>query len=159
MVAAIRAGHTFASAMSMAAKVSPEPIRKEFRQTFDEQNYGLELRVALTNLAGARMPIHEVRIIVTAILIQNESGGNLTEILDKVAYLIREDFRLQRQVRVHTAQGRMSRLGSLIPAGCSRLCALPAPARAHVSALDKVGGQGNALRRNCDDLNRRVDYS
>jgi tight adherence protein B len=107
MVAAIRAGHTFASSMSMAAKECPEPIRKEFRQTFDEQNFGLELRVALTNLAQ-RAPIHEVRIIVTAILIQNETGGNLTEILDKVAYLIREDFRLQRQVRVHTAQGRMT---------------------------------------------------
>ena len=158
MVAAIRAGHTFASAMSMAAKECPEPIRKEFRQTFDEQNYGLELRVALTNLAD-RVPIHEVRIIVTAILIQNESGGNLTEILDKVAYLIREDFRLQRQVRVHTAQGRMTGWVLSILPGCSRLCALPAPARAHVSAVDKVGGQGNALRRNCDDLNRRVDYS
>jgi tight adherence protein B len=107
MVAAIRAGHTFASSMSMAARECPEPIRKEFRQTFDEQNYGLELRAALTNLAE-RAPIHEIRIIVTAILIQNESGGNLTEILDKVAYLIREDFRLQRQVRVHTAQGRMT---------------------------------------------------
>lgn len=107
MVAAIRAGHTFASSMSMAARECPEPIRREFRQTFDEQQFGLDLRVALTNL-GYRVPIHEIRIIITAILIQNETGGNLTEILEKVAYLIREDFRLQRQVRVHTAQGRLT---------------------------------------------------
>jgi tight adherence protein B len=107
MVSAIRAGHSFSSAMGMAAKECPEPIRREFRQCFDEQNFGLELRVALLNLAY-RVPIHDVRITVTAVLIQNESGGNLTEILDKVAYLIREDFKLQRQVRVHTAQGRLT---------------------------------------------------
>jgi len=107
MVAAIRAGHSFSSAMGMAAKECPEPIRREFRQCFDEQNFGLELRVALINLAY-RVPIHDVRIMVTAVLIQNETGGNLTEILDKVSYLIREDFKLQRQVRVHTAQGRLT---------------------------------------------------
>ncbi len=107
MVAAIRAGHSFSSAMAMASKESPEPIRREFRQCFDEQNYGLELRVAMLNLQY-RMPIGEVRMIVTAVLIQTETGGNLTEILDNVAHLIRENFRLQQQVRVHTAQGRMS---------------------------------------------------
>jgi tight adherence protein B len=107
MVAAIRAGHSFASAMGMSAKEAPEPIKREFRQCFDEQNFGLELRYALENLAH-RVPIHEIRIIVTALLIQAETGGNLTEILDKVAYLIREDFKIQRQVRVHTAQGRLT---------------------------------------------------
>jgi tight adherence protein B len=107
MVAAIRAGHSFSSAIGMASKESPEPMRSEFRQCFDEQNFGLDTRVAMSNLAY-RVPIHEVRVIVTAILIQREAGGNLTEILEKVAYLIREDFRLQRQVRVHTAQGRLT---------------------------------------------------
>jgi tight adherence protein B len=107
MVAAIRAGHSLSSAMGMASKESPEPVRREFRQCYEEQNYGLELRAALTNL-HYRMPISEVGMIVTAILIQSESGGNLNEILDKVAFLIRENFRLQRQVRVHTAQGRIS---------------------------------------------------
>ena len=107
MVAAIRAGHTFTSAMGMAAKESPEPIRREFRQCFDEQNFGLELRYAMENLAY-RVPIQDIRMIVTALLIQSESGGNLTEILDKVAYLIREQFKIQRQVRVHTAQGRLT---------------------------------------------------
>jgi tight adherence protein B len=107
MVAAIRAGHSFSSAMGMAAKESPEPVRREFRQCFDEQNFGLELRFALMNLVR-RVPVHDIRILVTAVLIQSETGGNLTEILDKVAYLIREDFRLQRQVRTHTAQGRLT---------------------------------------------------
>ena len=107
MVSAIRAGHSFSSAMGMAAKECPEPIRGEFRQCFDEQNFGLELRFSLENLAF-RAPIHEIRIIVAGILIQNETGGNLAEILEKVSYLIREQFRIQRQVRVHTAQGRLT---------------------------------------------------
>jgi tight adherence protein B len=107
MVSAIRAGHSLSSAMGMAANESPDPIRREFRQCFDEQNFGLELRQALNNLVH-RVPIHDIRIMVTAVLIQSDAGGNLTEILDKVAYLIREDFRLQRQVRTHTAQGRLT---------------------------------------------------
>lgn len=107
MVSAIRAGHSFTSAIGMASKESPEPVKREFRQCFDEQNYGLDLRVAMTNLSY-RAPIREIRMISAAILIQKETGGNLTEILDKVSQLIRDDFRLQRQVRVHTAQGRLT---------------------------------------------------
>ena len=107
MNAAIRAGHSLTSAMGRVAKESPEPVRREFRQCYEEQNFGLELRLALINLAN-RVPIHEIRIVVSAVLIQNESGGNLTEILDKVAHLIREDFRLQGKIKVHTAQGRMT---------------------------------------------------
>ncbi|HWC98097.1 MAG TPA: type II secretion system F family protein [Candidatus Sulfopaludibacter sp.] len=107
MVSAIRAGHSFTSAMGLASRESPEPVKREFRQCFDEQNFGLDLRMAMNNLAY-RMPIRDVRMIVTAVLIQKEAGGNLTEILDKVAYLIREDYRIQRQVSVHTAQGRIT---------------------------------------------------
>jgi len=116
MNAAIRAGHSLSSAMSMAAKESPDPIRQEFRQCYEEQNFGMELRIALTNLAY-RVPIHSIRIVVAAMLIQNDSGGNLTEILERVAHLIREDYRLQGQIRVHTAQGRMTGwILSLLPA-------------------------------------------
>ena len=107
MVSAIRAGHSFTSAIGLASKESPEPVKREFRQCFDEQSFGLDLRTAMNNLAY-RMPIRDVRMIVTAVLIQREVGGNLTEILDKVSYLIREDYRLQRQVDVHTAQGRIT---------------------------------------------------
>src|SRR6185369_1291377 len=80
MVSAIRAGHSFTSAIGMASKESPEPVKREFRQCFDEQNYGLDLRTAMNNLAY-RMPLRDVRMVVTAVLIQREVGGNLTEIL------------------------------------------------------------------------------
>jgi tight adherence protein B len=107
MVSAIRAGHSFTSAMGMAAKDSPEPVRREFRACFDEQNFGLEFRVAMLNMSY-RVPLKEIRMITAAVLIQKETGGNLTEILEKTAMLIREDFRFQRQVAVHTAQGRLT---------------------------------------------------
>jgi tight adherence protein B len=107
MVSALRAGHSFISALDLAANESPDPIGKEFRITFDEQNYGLELRTAMSNLA-ARVPLQDLKIVITAILIQKESGGNLAEVFDKAAYVIRERFRLKRQVRVHTAQGRLT---------------------------------------------------
>jgi tight adherence protein B len=107
MVASIRAGHSLNSAMGMVSKESPEPVRGEFRQCFDEQNYGLELRTAMSNLIH-RVPIQDIRIISAGVLVQKDAGGNLAEILEKVGYLIREDFRLQRQVGVHTAQGRLT---------------------------------------------------
>jgi tight adherence protein B len=107
MVSALRAGHSLVSALGLVAKESPEPIGGEFRICFDEQNYGLELRAAMENLV-TRVPLQDLRIAVTAILIQKESGGNLAEVLDKTAYVIRERFRLRRQVRVHTAQGRLT---------------------------------------------------
>src|SRR5271168_1904667 len=107
MVSALRAGHSFASALDLAANESPDPIGKEFRICFDEQNYGLELKTAMNNLA-VRVPLQDLKIVITAILIQKESGGNLAEVFDKAAYVIRERFRLKRQVRVHTAQGRLT---------------------------------------------------
>jgi tight adherence protein B len=107
MVSALRAGHSFISALDLAANESPDPIGKEFRICFDEQNYGLELKTAMSNLA-VRVPLQDLKIVITAILIQKESGGNLAEVFDKAAYVIRERFRLKRQVRVHTAQGRLT---------------------------------------------------
>ena len=107
MVNALRAGHSLISALGLVSKEAPDPIGKEFRICFEEQNYGLDLRVALENLA-TRVPIQDLRIIITAIMIQKESGGNLAEVLDKTSHLIRERFRLKRQVQVHTAQGRMT---------------------------------------------------
>ena len=107
MVSALRAGNSLVSALRLVAFESPDPIGTEFRICFDEQNYGLELRTAMENLV-ARVPLQDLRIVVTAILIQKESGGNLAEVLDKTSYVIRERFRLRRQVRVHTAQGRLT---------------------------------------------------
>lgn len=107
MVSALRGGHSLVSALSIAAREVGDPINREFRTCFDEQNFGLELRTAMLNMA-ARFPIQDLRIVVTAILIQKESGGNLAEVLDKVAQTIRERFRLKRQIMVHTAQGRLT---------------------------------------------------
>ena len=107
MVSALRAGHSLVAALGLVAKEAAEPICGEFRICFDEQNYGIELRTAMNNLV-IRVPLQDLRIVVTAILIQKESGGNLAEVLDKAAYVIRERFRLRRQVRTHTAQGRLT---------------------------------------------------
>ncbi len=107
MVSALRAGHSLVAALRLVAQESPDPIGAEFRLCFEEQNYGLDLRNALENMV-TRMPLQDLRLVSTAILIQKESGGNLAEVLDKAAQLIRDRFRLKRQVRVHTAQGRLT---------------------------------------------------
>jgi tight adherence protein B len=107
MVSALRAGHSLVASLGLVASESPNPIGGEFKICCDEQNYGVELRTALDNMVS-RVPLQDMRIVTTAILIQKESGGNLAEVLDKTAYVIRERFRLKRQVRIHTAQGRLT---------------------------------------------------
>ncbi len=104
---AIKAGHAFQTAMGMVADEGAEPMGTEFRKTFEEQNYGLPLKDALNNLA-IRIPSLDVRFFVTAVLIQRDTGGNLSEILDNLAYVVRERFKILRQVRVYTAHGRMT---------------------------------------------------
>jgi tight adherence protein B len=104
---AIRAGHAFQTAMSMVASELKEPVGPEFKKTFEQQNFGLPLRDALNDLAD-RIDILDVRFFVTAVLIQRESGGNLAEILDNLAHVVRERFKILRQVRVHTAHGRFT---------------------------------------------------
>jgi tight adherence protein B len=107
MVSALRSGHSLASALGLVGHESPDPIGSEFRICFEEQNYGLELRVALDHLTS-RVPLQDLKIIVAAILIQKESGGNLAEVLDKTAQVIRERFRLKREIQTYTAQGRLT---------------------------------------------------
>lgn len=109
IVSALRAGHSLNAALGLIARECSPPISTEFQICFAEQNYGLELREALENLV-TRMPIDDLQIAVTAVLIQKETGGNLAEVLDKTSEVIRERFRLRRQVRVHTAHGRMTGL-------------------------------------------------
>ena len=104
---AIRAGHAFQTAMNMVASELKEPVGPEFKKTFDQQNFGLPLRDALNELS-LRVSILDVRFFVTAVLIQRESGGNLAEILDNLAHVVRERFKIRRQVRVHTAHGRFT---------------------------------------------------
>jgi tight adherence protein B len=85
----------------------PAPVGIEFRKSFDQQNFGLPLKEALDEMA-LRVPILDVRFFVTAVLIQRETGGNLSEILDNLAHVVRERFKILRQVRVHTAHGRFT---------------------------------------------------
>lgn len=107
MVSALRAGHSLASSLGLVARESPDPLGPEFKICHEEQNYGLELRTAMENLT-VRVPLQDVRIVATAIMIQKESGGNLAEVLEKTAHVIRERFTLKRQIRIHTAQGRLT---------------------------------------------------
>jgi tight adherence protein B len=107
MVSALRVGHSLVASLGAVAQESSEPIRGEMRKSFDEQNFGIDMRTALLNLTE-RAPIQDFRIFVAAVLIQRESGGNLAEVLEKVAQTTRERFRLKKQVSVHTAQGRMT---------------------------------------------------
>jgi tight adherence protein B len=104
---AIRAGHAFSTAMSMVADELPAPVGAEFKKTFEQQNFGLPLRDALNQMTD-RIPIIDVRFFVTAVLIQRETGGNLSEILDNLSHVVRERFKILRQVRVHTAHGRFT---------------------------------------------------
>jgi tight adherence protein B len=104
---ATRAGHAFQTALGMAADEMPEPVGPELKKTFDQQNFGLPVREALNELAD-RIGILDVRFFVTAVLIQRDTGGNLSEILDNLAHVVRERFKIQRQVRVHTAHGRFT---------------------------------------------------
>ena len=104
---AIRAGHAFQTAMGMVADELPDPVGPEFKHTFDQQNYGLPLRDALNEMAD-RLALLDVRFFVTAVLIQRDTGGNLSEILDNLAHVVRERFKIRRQVRVHTAHGRFT---------------------------------------------------
>jgi tight adherence protein B len=104
---AIKAGHAFQTSLGMVADELKDPVGPEFKKTFDQQNYGLPLRDALNEMAD-RIQILDVRFFVTAVLIQRDTGGNLSEVLENLAHVVRERFKILRQVRVHTAHGRFT---------------------------------------------------
>ena len=103
----LSAGHAFSEALHMVSTEMPDPIAAEFQKTYEEQNLGLSLKLALENLTH-RMPLLDLRMCVTAVLIQRETGGNLAEILEKVAYTIRERFRILGDLKTLTTSSRMS---------------------------------------------------
>jgi tight adherence protein B len=105
LVSALQVGHSFMTALGFLGRESQEPIRKEFLLCFEEQNYGVDLRTSLVSLSE-RVPVHDVRIFVAAVLIQKETGGNMAEVLTTLSQTIRERYRLRKQVKVFTAQGR-----------------------------------------------------
>jgi len=117
IVSGLRAGHSLSSALGLVTRECQDPLASEFRLAFDEQNFGLDMRTALENLIK-RVPLQDLKMAITAIIIQRESGGNLAEVLEKTAHMVRERFRLKKQVKVHTAQGRMTGLVlTILPVG------------------------------------------
>jgi tight adherence protein B len=104
---ALRAGHAFTTGLALVAEEAPQPVAGEFRQLYDQQNFGMPLGDALRDLAN-RLPLLDARFFVTAVLTQRESGGNLAEILGNLAEVIRERFKVKRQVRVISAHGRIT---------------------------------------------------
>lgn len=107
MVRSLQAGHSFSSALQMVATEMPEPIAREFGKTYEEQNLGLNIKAALENLVE-RVPILDLKLCVTAVLIQREIGGNLSEVLRNISHTVRERFRIQGEIRVKSAQARLS---------------------------------------------------
>lgn len=113
----MRAGHAFSVSLEMIHREFQEPLAGEFRRTFEEHNLGLPLDVALQKLAK-RVPLLDVQFFVSAVLLQKRTGGNLAEILDKLAYVIRERFKLRGRIRAISAHGKMTGTAlTLIPVG------------------------------------------
>jgi tight adherence protein B len=136
---AVRAGHAFTTGLEMVSKESPEPVATEFRTAFEEQNFGLPLRDALLNMTE-RIPLFDVRFFVTALMIQKETGGNLAEILDELARLIRERFRIHREVGIKTAQGRLTATILIaLPVGMLFLMKIMNPSYMQVLFDDPIG--------------------
>ena len=104
---ALRAGHSMTASINIIAEQSVEPVRSEFNEVFKQQNFGLPLRDAMTQMLD-RVPSQDLRVVVTGILVQKETGGNLAEILDRTSHTIRERLKVQGEIKTHTAQGRMT---------------------------------------------------
>ncbi len=103
----MRAGHALSISLEMLGSESPDPIGQEFRRLFNEQNLGATMEVALANF-GNRVPLLDVRLFVSSVLLQRQTGGNLSEVLVRLGYIIRERFRLRGQVKAASAHGRMT---------------------------------------------------
>ncbi len=127
IVRALRAGHSLPAAIGIVGEQGPEPVRSEFAEVFRKQKYGLSLREAFSELI-ARTPSQDFRLFVTALLVQKETGGNLAQVLERAAMVVRERLKLQKEVKVHTAQGRFT--GWV-------LCALPPVLLALINLVDR----------------------
>jgi tight adherence protein B len=139
MARALRAGHGIVAAIEMVAQEISEPISSEFRRIFEQQNFGLPLREAMLNLAE-RVPLPDVHFLVTAILVQKETGGNLALVLDKTTTVIRERFRLRGQLRIYTAQGRVTAwILGLLPFILFLLMNILNPSYGRILLTDPVG--------------------
>jgi tight adherence protein B len=135
----LRAGHAFPTGLRLAGEELPEPASIEFRRLYDQQNFGMPLPEALKDFA-VRVPLIDARFFVTAVLTQREAGGNLAEVLDNLAAVIRDRFRIQRQLRVSTAHGRLTGLVlSGMPPVMAILFALRSPVQMRLLITDPTG--------------------
>jgi len=137
----LRAGHALTTTLQMVADEIPDPVGREFRQLFEQQNYGMSLPDALRAFAK-RIPIIDARFFVTALLTQREMGGNLSEVLDNLAMVIRERFKVKRQVRVVSAHGRITGVVlGLLPPAVAVVLYFIAPADMRLLVQDPLGIQ------------------
>lgn len=137
----MRAGHAFSVSLEMVYREYSEPLAGEFRRVFEEQNLGQPLDIVLKKLT-ARIPSMDVQFFVSAVLLQKRTGGNLAELLDKLAYIIRERFKLRARIRTISAQGLMSgRILASIPAGVAALMFVVNPQYARFFIDDPMGHQ------------------
>ena len=144
---ALRAGHALTTGLAMVAEEMKEPIGPEFKTLYDEQNFGLPVPQALKNFAE-RIPVLDARFFVTAVLTQRDAGGNLSEVLDNLAKIIRDRFRVKRQVRVISAHGRITGwVLSALPTSLGLFFALSSPEKYRAFVMDPLGMQlvGGAL--------------
>jgi len=139
MARALRAGHSVAAAIEIVGDESPEPVRSEFREVYRQQTFGLPTREALLQL-GQRIPLPELNFVITAMLLQKETGGNLVEVLDRTAAVIRERVRIEGEIRIRTAQGRMTGwILSLLPVAMFFLLSLANHSYSRVLVEDPTG--------------------
>ena len=135
----LRAGHALSAAMEIVGEQAPDPVRSEFRTLCRQQNLGMPFREAVLNLLE-RVPSADLQLAVTSMLVQRETGGNLVEILDRANQVMRERIRLEGQVRVYTAQGRLTAwILGLLPAFLYVMLRLANPAYMRVMTTDPTG--------------------
>ncbi len=139
MARSLRAGYAMVGAIEMLSQQAAEPAATEFGEVFNQQNFGLPLRDALMQLLD-RVPSQDLRVFVTAILVQRDTGGNLVEILDRTVFVIRERLRIHGEIRIHTAQGRMTGwILTLLPVAMMFLLNLVNPGYSSVLFHDPTG--------------------
>jgi tight adherence protein B len=138
---ALRAGHAFPTGLQMVADEIPDPVGAEFKLVYDRQNFGMSLNDALKGMAE-RVPILDAKFFATAVLTQRETGGNLSEVLDNLATVIRERFKVKRQVRVVTAHGRITGwILSAMPPALGLILCFVSPEHMKTMVTDPLGIQ------------------
>ena len=139
MARALRAGHSLASSIEIVAEQSPQPLSAEFESCFQQQKFGIPFRDALLQM-GDRMPSRDLHFFITALLVQKETGGDLTDILDRTSRMIQDRVRIQNEVQTYTAQGRLTGwILGLMPIAMLLLVNIVTPGYSHVLFKDPLG--------------------